>query len=227
MKKDAKNLMDDAKPFQLDAVRVKLVKEAPLFSELPLQNPYDAVAAIGDLLCDMDREVVCVVNLQSDLKPINVTFASIGSLNEAMVHPREMLKASILSNAASVMLIHSHPSGNLLPSKQDTMITDRMTRIADRRKELGLTQDELAHRIGIGRQALSAIENGGAFKAQTLERLVSALDVSERYIMRGEIEDSKAELIAEAVDVLSEMTESQIQQFIAMMKATKNVTASI
>lgn len=159
MKKDAKNLMDDAKPFQLDAVRVKLVKEAPLFSELPLQNPYDAVAAIGDLLCDMDREVV--------------------------------------------------------------------TRIADRRKELGLTQDELAHRIGIGRQALSAIENGGAFKAQTLERLVSALDVSERYIMRGEIEDSKAELIAEAVDVLSEMTESQIQQFIAMMKATKNVTASI
>lgn len=45
--------------------------------------------------------------------------------------------------------------------------------------------------------------------------------------MRGEIEDSKAELIAEAVDVLSEMTESQIQQFIAMMKATKNVTASI
>lgn len=104
---------------------------------------------------------------------------------------------------------------------------DRGTRIADRRKELGLTQDELAHRIGIGRQALSAIENGGAFKAQTLERLVSALDVSERYIMRGEIEDSKAELIAEAVDVLSEMTESQIQQFIAMMKATKNVTASI
>lgn len=104
---------------------------------------------------------------------------------------------------------------------------DRGTRIADRRKELGLTQDELAHRIGIGRQALSAIENGGAFKAQTLERLVSALDVSERYIMRGEIEDSKAELIAEAVDVLSEMTESQIQQFIAMMKPTKNVTASI
>ena len=44
---------------------------------------------------------------------------------------------------------------------------DRGTRIADRRKELGLTQDELADRIGIGRQALSAIENGGEFKVQT------------------------------------------------------------
>lgn len=42
---------------------------------------------------------------------------------------------------------------------------DRGIRIADRRKELGLTQDELAYRVGIGRQALSAIENGGAFKA--------------------------------------------------------------
>lgn len=104
---------------------------------------------------------------------------------------------------------------------------DRGTRIANKRKELGLTQDELADRIGIGRQALSAIENGGAFKAQTLDRLVSALDVSEKYIMRGEEKDTKAELIAEAVDVLSDMTESQIQQFIAMMKAIKNMSASI
>jgi len=42
---------------------------------------------------------------------------------------REILKSSILSNAASIMLIHSHPSGNLLPSKMDTMITDRMNAV--------------------------------------------------------------------------------------------------
>ena len=45
---------------------------------------------------------------------------------------------------------------------------DRGIRIADRRKELGLTQDELAYRVGIGRQALSAIENGGAFKSDSV-----------------------------------------------------------
>lgn len=131
MRKETVTQPDDAEPFKLDVVRVKLVKEAPLFSELSLQNPYEAVATIGELLCDMDREVVCVVNLQSDLKPINVSFASIGTLNEALVHPREMLKASILSNAASIMLVHSHPSGNLLPSKQDTMITDRMNAVCE------------------------------------------------------------------------------------------------
>lgn len=41
---------------------------------------------------------------------------------------------------------------------------ERGLRIADRRKAIGLSQDELAHRAGIGRQALSAIENGGDFK---------------------------------------------------------------
>ena len=100
---------------------------------------------------------------------------------------------------------------------------DRGTRIADRRNELGLTQDELADRIGIGRQALSAIENGGEFKVQTLECLVSSLDVSEQYIMHGKNEDTKASLISEAVNVLSNMSELQIQQCLAMMKALKNV----
>lgn len=77
---------------------------------------------------------------------------------------------------------------------------DGGTRIADRRKEWGLTQDELADRIGIGRQALSAIENGGEFKVQT-----------------------KVSLISEATNVLSNMSELQIQQCLAMMRALKNV----
>lgn len=52
---------------------------------------------------------------------------------------------------------------------------ERGLRIADRRKAIGLSQDELAHRAGIGRQALSAIENGGDFKTQTLDNLAIVL----------------------------------------------------
>ena len=62
---------------------------------------------------------------------INVHFASVGSLNEAMAHPRELFKSSILSNAASMMLIHCHPSGNVFPSKADTMMTDRMNKLCE------------------------------------------------------------------------------------------------
>ena len=56
---------------------------------------------------------------------------SVGSLNEAMAHPRELFKSSILSNAASMMLIHCHPSGNVFPSKADTMMTDRMNKLCE------------------------------------------------------------------------------------------------
>ena len=89
--------------FKLDVVSVRLVKDAPIYSEHTFNNPADIAAVMGDCMCQFDREVVCVVNLRSDLKPINVHFASVGSLNEAMAHPRELFKSSILSNAASMM----------------------------------------------------------------------------------------------------------------------------
>ena len=117
--------------FKLDVVSVRLVKDAPIYSVHPFNNPYEVVGVMGDIMCEFDREVVCIVNLRTDLKPINVHFASVGALNEAMAHPRELLKASILSNAASIMMIHSHPSGNLIPSKSDTMMTDRMNKICE------------------------------------------------------------------------------------------------
>lgn len=100
---------------------------------------------------------------------------------------------------------------------------ERGTRIANRRKELGMTQDELAYQIGIGRQALSAIENGGTFKTSTLDKLVEVLDVTETFIMRGDIDDIKDGLIKEAASVMADMDEIQIRQFIAMMKAAKEV----
>ena len=90
--------------FKLDVVSVRLVKDAPIYSEHTFNNPADIAAVMGDCMCQFDREVVCVVNLRSDLKPINVHFASVGSLNEAMAHPRELFKSSILSNAASMII---------------------------------------------------------------------------------------------------------------------------
>lgn len=82
-------------------------------------------------MCQFDREVIAVVNLSASLKPINVHFASVGALNEAMAHPRELFKASILSNASQMLLMHCHPSGNLIPSKADSMMTDRMIKLCE------------------------------------------------------------------------------------------------
>lgn len=91
---------------RLEVVSVRLVKEAPLLSEHKIQNSEDAIAALGELLCELDREVVCVINLKADGTPINCHFASMGAVNHSMICPRELFKSSILSNAAAMILIH-------------------------------------------------------------------------------------------------------------------------
>lgn len=64
--------------FKLDVVSVRLVKEAPIFSDVKITTPEIATWLIGKYLCEMDREVLCVVNLKSDNTPINCTMASVG-----------------------------------------------------------------------------------------------------------------------------------------------------
>lgn len=115
--------------FQMDVVSVRLVPDTPVLSKHKITTPQEAVDATGGLLCEMDREVVCVINLKTDGMPINCHFVSIGAIDQSILHPRELFKASILSNAASMILLHNHPSGNLHPSKHDTVITDRMLKL--------------------------------------------------------------------------------------------------
>ena len=123
--------MQEQEPFKLEVVSVRLVKDAPLFSEHKILNPADAVRVTGDFLCEMDREVMCVINLKSDGTPINCNIASMGTINQTIAEPKELFKASILSNAAQMIIVHNHPSGSLEPSKPDTMLTDRMLKLTD------------------------------------------------------------------------------------------------
>lgn len=119
------------KAFKLDVVSIRLVKDAPIYSDTKIDSPNTAVHLIGDILCEMDREVVCLINLKSDNTPINCSFVSMGAINQAIVHPRELFKTAILSNAAGMLLLHCHPSGNLQPSKEDIRITDRLIHISE------------------------------------------------------------------------------------------------
>ena len=123
--------MPKKNPFKLDVVSIRLNKDAPLMSGHPVKSPEDAVKLIGQELCEMDREVVCIINLKSDGTPINCTFASMGALDRSVAHPRELLKATILSNASTMIMIHNHPSGNLDPSMEDSILTDTMIKLCD------------------------------------------------------------------------------------------------
>lgn len=117
--------------YKLNQVAIRLVDMPPLLSDTPMDGPEAAVKVMADMLKDYDREVVAIVNLQSDGRPINMNVVSMGALDQSIAHPREIFKSTILSNAASIMLVHNHPSGRLVPSSEDIVLTDRVKQLSD------------------------------------------------------------------------------------------------
>lgn len=84
---------------QMD-VRLKLVEGNGVYSDKPISNPQEAISVMADVMAGLDREEVCVVNLDSKDRPINFNVVSIGTINTSIVSGRELFKSAILSNAA-------------------------------------------------------------------------------------------------------------------------------
>ena len=118
-------------PFQLDVVSIRMVKDAPFYSKEAIDHPRKVVELLAKELCDMDREVMYVINVNTKSVPINCSLVSIGTLNRSLTSPREILKSAILSNAAGIILLHNHPSGDTTPSEPDISITKRMGMACD------------------------------------------------------------------------------------------------
>ena len=112
---------------RINIVSIKMVKESS-FQYLARQilSPSDAYEMIKEQLGGLDREQFIVACLNTKNEPTNITVVSVGSLNKAIVHPREVFKTAILSNAASIMAFHNHPSGDTTPSDQDIQLTHRL-----------------------------------------------------------------------------------------------------
>ena len=127
----------------LPIVRVRLEQDRAIGKE-SVNTQDKAVEYIIREFADLDREVFMILNLDTALRPINLNVVSMGTLNEAMVHPREVFKASILSNASSVICIHNHPGGDVTPSDPDIAVTNRLTECG---KILGI---EVADHLIIG-----------------------------------------------------------------------------
>lgn len=114
--------------YEMKVVNIRLVEDRSLYSPDPIHNADDAVKIMQKELSQYDREVMCVLNLDTKNRVININFASMGTINASLVAPREIFKTSILSNAASIMLMHNHPSGEITPSKEDIKVTNTLVK---------------------------------------------------------------------------------------------------
>lgn len=112
---------------RINIVKIKMVKDSSfLYGKRKICDPFDAFELGKILLEETDREQLIVCSLDTKNQPITLNIVSVGSLNSSIVHPREIFKAAILSNAASIILYHNHPSGDPTPSIEDLNATERI-----------------------------------------------------------------------------------------------------
>ena len=113
-------------------VRELVVTYKPITVSLPvggtgrLSTPRDVAVLASALLADSPVEKVIALHLNAKHALIGVHVVSIGALDVSIVHPREVFKAACLSNAAGLVLVHNHPSGDPTPSPDDHAIVARL-----------------------------------------------------------------------------------------------------
>lgn len=91
-----------------------------------IKSPEDVKNMVMEDMRYLDREYFRVMYLDRKGGLLGMEDVSIGGLHSALVHPREVFKPAIRRSAASIILIHNHPSGDPDPSKEDLELTDNL-----------------------------------------------------------------------------------------------------
>ena len=88
-------------------------------------SPQQVFEMFRDLILET-KEHFLSLHLDGKNRIICLDRVSVGSLNQSVVHVREVLKSALISSAAAILLIHNHPSGDPNPSNEDRVITRRL-----------------------------------------------------------------------------------------------------
>ena len=106
----------------------RLAREA--LTDVPLDSPGKVHELLGAEMRQLGKESLRVVLLDAKLRLLHIEQVSLGSLNECLAHPREILRPAVLHNAFAFILVHNHPSGDPSPSDADRRVTLRMAEAA-------------------------------------------------------------------------------------------------
>ena len=111
--------------------RVCLVRENASDEIIKIKNESDAYELVKDELVNSDREILLSIMLTVRNDLIGVETVSIGSITASTTTPRDIFKSAILANAVAIIVCHNHPSGELIPSKNDIEITKQLIAAGD------------------------------------------------------------------------------------------------
>lgn len=118
-----------SQPYSIPIYRVALVRDGRLACDMPqTRSSFDAARMFRHYLGDdADREHFLVAMIDQKNRLIGINTVAIGSLTAAVVAPREVFKAAILSNASGILACHNHPSSDPNPSQEDRKITHQLS----------------------------------------------------------------------------------------------------
>ena len=102
---------------------------------IPVAGPRDVWRYMTARVGELAHEEFHVLLLNAQNVPICSRQVTRGILDASLVHPREVFRDAIVCRAASLVLVHNHPSGDPEPSREDVLVTRRLTRAGD---ELGI-----------------------------------------------------------------------------------------
>lgn len=97
----------------------------------PIRDAGDVARVVRETSRGTRRESFFTLLLDTRHRALGLRVISIGSLNSAPVHPREVFAPAVREGAAALILAHNHPSGDARPSPEDRRVTDRLREVGD------------------------------------------------------------------------------------------------
>ena len=108
----------------------ELVKEkGVLYPEDGSLNTSEKIVKMMNYIYDMENlpeEYVYLMCLNTQMKPLGIFEISHGTVNCSLLSPREIFIKALLCNASAIVVVHNHPSGEVIPSREDNLITERI-----------------------------------------------------------------------------------------------------
>lgn len=118
-----------SKEYTMQELLQMVQEKAQTYNVQRITSAADVYHALGEY-STKDKEHFIMMSLDGASKVIEQRVIHIGTLNQSIVHPREVFRPAIQDNAAGVVIAHNHPSGTLEPSRADIQVTARLKEVA-------------------------------------------------------------------------------------------------
>lgn len=111
------------------ASAIELGRRKNIHKNILIQKPKDVVPFIQSYSMQIKEHFLCIT-LNGGHEILQIRVISVGTVNQTIVHPREVFSEALMENAAAIIVAHNHPSGNCQPSDQDISTTETLEECA-------------------------------------------------------------------------------------------------